>query len=98
MSFNSLWTNTAFFTQRQIWTFFFNFPIVWKLPDNSLTEQSDSTETHSSSEVVLGDETPTDQSEGFTCGEKQAAGVADAALQDGEEGAESCSFLYFIMI
>lgn len=66
----------------------FKTPTVWNLPDNSLTEQSDSVETHSSNnDIVLSDDTPTDQSEAFICGEKQEAGVADAALQDGEKGA-----------
>ncbi|XP_070710540.1 rho guanine nucleotide exchange factor 11 isoform X2 [Pempheris klunzingeri] len=47
--------------------------------DNSLTEQSDSTETHSSSDdIVLSANTPSDQSE------TQAVGVAEAALQDVE--------------
>ncbi|XP_029382112.1 rho guanine nucleotide exchange factor 11 isoform X1 [Echeneis naucrates] len=53
--------------------------------DNSMTEQSDSMETHSSSnDIVLSDNTPVDQSEDFMCGERQAVGVAEAALQDVE--------------
>ncbi|XP_008296120.1 rho guanine nucleotide exchange factor 11 isoform X2 [Stegastes partitus] len=53
--------------------------------DNSMTEQSDSMETHSSNDdVALSDNTPTDQSEAFICGERQAVGVAEAALQDVE--------------
>ncbi|XP_034412634.1 LOW QUALITY PROTEIN: rho guanine nucleotide exchange factor 11 [Cyclopterus lumpus] len=51
--------------------------------DNSLTEQSDSTETHSSSDdMALSTDAATDQSEAFAQG--KAAGVADAALQDVE--------------
>uniref|UniRef100_A0A3B5B5H3 Rho guanine nucleotide exchange factor 11 n=1 Tax=Stegastes partitus TaxID=144197 RepID=A0A3B5B5H3_9TELE len=47
--------------------------------------QSDSMETHSSNDdVALSDNTPTDQSEAFICGERQAVGVAEAALQDVE--------------
>ncbi|KAF3697778.1 Rho guanine nucleotide exchange factor 11 RhoGEF glutamate transport modulator GTRAP48 [Channa argus] len=53
--------------------------------DNSMTEQSDSLETHSSNnDIALSDDTPTDQSETFICGERQVVGVADAALQDVE--------------
>lgn len=56
------------------------------LPDNSITEQSDSMETHSSNDdIVLSAHTPTDQSEAFICGEGEAVGVAEAALQDGEK-------------
>ncbi|XP_026184338.1 rho guanine nucleotide exchange factor 11 isoform X2 [Mastacembelus armatus] len=50
--------------------------------DNSLTEQSDSMETHSSNNIDH-DDTPTDQSEAFICDERQG-GVAEAALQDVE--------------
>ncbi|XP_030287727.1 rho guanine nucleotide exchange factor 11 isoform X2 [Sparus aurata] len=47
--------------------------------DNSLTEQSDSMETHSSNDdIVLSANSPSDQSE------RKAAGVAEAALQDVE--------------
>uniref|UniRef100_UPI0037E8A71F rho guanine nucleotide exchange factor 11 isoform X2 n=1 Tax=Semicossyphus pulcher TaxID=241346 RepID=UPI0037E8A71F len=47
--------------------------------DNSLTEQSDSMETHSSNDdIALSAATPSDQSE------RKAAGVAEAALQDVE--------------
>ncbi|XP_076580787.1 rho guanine nucleotide exchange factor 11 isoform X2 [Chaetodon auriga] len=47
--------------------------------DNSMTEQSDSTQTHSSSDdIALSADTPSDQSE------RTAAGVAEAALQDVE--------------
>uniref|UniRef100_A0A3Q1ER16 Rho guanine nucleotide exchange factor 11 n=1 Tax=Acanthochromis polyacanthus TaxID=80966 RepID=A0A3Q1ER16_9TELE len=47
--------------------------------------QSDSMETHSTNDdVVLSDSTPTDQSGAFLCGERQAVGVAEAALQDVE--------------
>ncbi|XP_035806276.2 rho guanine nucleotide exchange factor 11 isoform X3 [Amphiprion ocellaris] len=52
--------------------------------ENSMTEQSDSMETHSSNDDVLSDNTPTDQSGAFICGERQAVGVAEAALQDVE--------------
>ncbi|XP_028987395.1 rho guanine nucleotide exchange factor 11 isoform X3 [Betta splendens] len=53
--------------------------------ENSLTEQSDSIEAHSSSnDIELSDDTHVDQSEAFVCAEKQAAGVADSALQDVE--------------
>uniref|UniRef100_A0A669E535 Rho guanine nucleotide exchange factor (GEF) 11 n=1 Tax=Oreochromis niloticus TaxID=8128 RepID=A0A669E535_ORENI len=53
------------------------------LPDNSMTEQSDSTETHSNNdEPALCHSTPADQSEAFICGDRQ--GVAEAALQDVE--------------
>lgn len=53
--------------------------------DNSVTEQSNSMETHSTSDdVVPSDNTPTDQSGAFICGERQAVGVAEAALQDVE--------------
>ncbi|XP_068443470.1 rho guanine nucleotide exchange factor 11 isoform X3 [Clinocottus analis] len=53
--------------------------------DNSLTEQSDSMETHSSSDdIVLSVDAATDQSGAFTCEERKAAGVAEAALQDVE--------------
>lgn len=51
------------------------------LPDNSMTEQSDSTETHSNSdEPAISHSTPVDQSEALLKGQ----GVAEAALQDGE--------------
>uniref|UniRef100_A0AAQ5XZM5 Rho guanine nucleotide exchange factor (GEF) 11 n=1 Tax=Amphiprion ocellaris TaxID=80972 RepID=A0AAQ5XZM5_AMPOC len=49
-----------------------------------LGKQSDSMETHSSNDDVLSDNTPTDQSGAFICGERQAVGVAEAALQDVE--------------
>ncbi|XP_039996537.1 rho guanine nucleotide exchange factor 11 isoform X2 [Xiphias gladius] len=53
--------------------------------DNSMTEQLDSMKTHSSSnDIVLSDDTPMDQSGAFICGESQAVGVAEAALQDVE--------------
>ncbi|XP_042256545.1 rho guanine nucleotide exchange factor 11 isoform X3 [Thunnus maccoyii] len=53
--------------------------------DNSMTEQSDSMETHSSNDdIALSADTPTDQSGAFICGERQAVGVAEAALQDVE--------------
>lgn len=48
-----------------------------------MTEQSDSMETHSSNDdIALSADTPSDQSE------RKAAGVAEAALQDGEEDGE----------
>ncbi|KAM9836629.1 rho guanine nucleotide exchange factor 11 isoform 1-T1 [Aulostomus maculatus] len=50
--------------------------------ENSMTEHSDSMEPHSSEDIS--DNTPTDQSEAFTCVDHQAAGVAEAALQDVE--------------
>uniref|UniRef100_A0A3B4EWU1 Rho guanine nucleotide exchange factor 11-like n=1 Tax=Pundamilia nyererei TaxID=303518 RepID=A0A3B4EWU1_9CICH len=51
------------------------------LPDNSMTEQSDSTETHSNSdEPAISHSTPVDQSEALLKGQ----GVAEAALQDVE--------------
>uniref|UniRef100_A0A3P9D0D9 Rho guanine nucleotide exchange factor 11 n=1 Tax=Maylandia zebra TaxID=106582 RepID=A0A3P9D0D9_9CICH len=51
------------------------------LPDNSMTEQSDSTETHSNSdEPAISHSTPVDQSQAFLKGQ----GVAEAALQDVE--------------
>uniref|UniRef100_A0A4W6EEP3 Rho guanine nucleotide exchange factor (GEF) 11 n=1 Tax=Lates calcarifer TaxID=8187 RepID=A0A4W6EEP3_LATCA len=54
-------------------------------PDNSMTEPSDSMETHSSNnDIELLDNTSMDQSGDFKCGERQAAGVAEAALQDVE--------------
>lgn len=63
---------------------------IWNLADNSLTEQSDSMEAHSSNnDIELSDDTHPDQSEAFVCAEKQAAGVADAALQDGMKAAGS---------
>ncbi|XP_059210834.1 rho guanine nucleotide exchange factor 11 isoform X2 [Centropristis striata] len=53
--------------------------------DNSMTEQSDPMETHSSNDdIVLSENTPTDQSGDFICGERRAVGVAEAALQDVE--------------
>ncbi|XP_070785812.1 rho guanine nucleotide exchange factor 11 [Enoplosus armatus] len=53
--------------------------------DNSMTEQSDSMETHSSNDdIVLSADTPSDQSDAFICGERKAVGVAEAALQDVE--------------
>ncbi|XP_018543374.1 rho guanine nucleotide exchange factor 11 isoform X1 [Lates calcarifer] len=53
--------------------------------DNSMTEPSDSMETHSSNnDIELLDNTSMDQSGDFKCGERQAAGVAEAALQDVE--------------
>ncbi|XP_056298367.1 rho guanine nucleotide exchange factor 11 isoform X3 [Pseudoliparis swirei] len=53
--------------------------------DNSLTEQLDSTETHSSGDdIELSADAATDQSEAFIGGERKAAGVAEAALQDVE--------------
>lgn len=45
-----------------------------------MTEQSNSMETHSSNDdIVLSANTPSDQSE------REAVGVAEAALQDGEK-------------
>ncbi|XP_069578334.1 rho guanine nucleotide exchange factor 11 isoform X4 [Brachyistius frenatus] len=53
--------------------------------DNSMTEPSDSTETNTSNDdAALSDNTPTDQSGAFICGERPAVGVAEAALQDVE--------------
>ncbi|XP_044039216.1 rho guanine nucleotide exchange factor 11 isoform X2 [Siniperca chuatsi] len=53
--------------------------------DNSMTEQSDSMETHSSNDdIALSANTPSDQSGAFICGERKAVGVADSALQDVE--------------
>ncbi|XP_028262876.1 rho guanine nucleotide exchange factor 11 isoform X2 [Parambassis ranga] len=53
--------------------------------DNSMTEPSESTDAPSSNDAaVLSDNTPTDQSEAFICGEMQPACVAEAALQDVE--------------
>ncbi|XP_031706950.1 rho guanine nucleotide exchange factor 11 isoform X5 [Anarrhichthys ocellatus] len=53
--------------------------------DNSITEQSDSMETHSSSDdIVLSANAATDQSGDFICGEGKAVGVAESALQDVE--------------
>ncbi|XP_078132779.1 rho guanine nucleotide exchange factor 11 isoform X5 [Sander vitreus] len=53
--------------------------------DNSMTEQSDSIETHSSNEdIELSENTPRDQSGAFICGERKDGGVAEAALQDVE--------------
>uniref|UniRef100_A0A7N6ADT2 Rho guanine nucleotide exchange factor (GEF) 11 n=1 Tax=Anabas testudineus TaxID=64144 RepID=A0A7N6ADT2_ANATE len=52
--------------------------------NNSLTEQSDPTEAHSSNNIVLCEETHTDESEAYNCDENQVAGVAEAALQDVE--------------
>lgn len=55
-----------------------------------MTEQSDSMETHSSNDdIALSVDTPTDQPGAFICGERHAVGVAEAALQDGEEEAET---------
>ncbi len=49
-----------------------------------MTEQSDSMDTHSSNDdIMLSDNTPSDQSERIT------TGVAEAALQDGEKGSNS---------
>uniref|UniRef100_UPI001A9925A8 rho guanine nucleotide exchange factor 11 n=1 Tax=Gasterosteus aculeatus aculeatus TaxID=481459 RepID=UPI001A9925A8 len=54
--------------------------------DNSITEQSDSTDTHSSGDdIALSATADTDQSEGFVGVERKAEGVAESALQDGEE-------------
>ncbi|XP_040886987.1 rho guanine nucleotide exchange factor 11 isoform X2 [Toxotes jaculatrix] len=53
--------------------------------DSSVTGQSDSMAPHSSNnDIVLSDSTPVDQSGAFICGERQAAGVAEAALKDVE--------------
>ncbi|XP_042367762.1 rho guanine nucleotide exchange factor 11 isoform X1 [Plectropomus leopardus] len=53
--------------------------------DNSMTEQSDSMEAHSSNDdIVLSANTPMDQSGAFICGERKTVGVAEAALQDVE--------------
>uniref|UniRef100_A0A8C5GKZ8 Rho guanine nucleotide exchange factor 11-like n=1 Tax=Gouania willdenowi TaxID=441366 RepID=A0A8C5GKZ8_GOUWI len=52
--------------------------------DTSLTEASDSLESHSSAnDVALSDDVPSDQSEAFIC-EVGVASVAEAALQDVE--------------
>ncbi|XP_037614086.1 rho guanine nucleotide exchange factor 11 isoform X3 [Sebastes umbrosus] len=60
-------------------------PVPAGYAGNSITEQSDSMETHSSNDdIVLSANTPTDQSEAFICGERKAVGVAEAALQDVE--------------
>lgn len=57
-----------------------------------MTEPSDSMETHSSNnDIELLDNTSMDQSGDFKCGERQAAGVAEAALQDGEKRAETAA-------
>ncbi|KAM9424101.1 rho guanine nucleotide exchange factor 11 [Pholidichthys leucotaenia] len=48
--------------------------------DNSVMEQSDSMETHSTND----ENPPLDQSGAFICGEMQGASVAEAALQDVE--------------
>ncbi|KAM3857344.1 rho guanine nucleotide exchange factor 11 [Diretmus argenteus] len=53
--------------------------------DDSMTERSVSMETDSSNnDNVLTPTTPTDESGAFLCGDGQAAGVAEAALQDVE--------------
>ncbi|XP_041841511.1 rho guanine nucleotide exchange factor 11 isoform X3 [Melanotaenia boesemani] len=52
--------------------------------DTSMAEQSDSTETHSSNDDNISENTPMDQSGAFNCSEGQAFGVAEAALQDVE--------------
>ncbi|XP_032400703.1 rho guanine nucleotide exchange factor 11 isoform X4 [Etheostoma spectabile] len=53
--------------------------------DNSMTEQSDSIETHSSNEdIELSENTRRDQSGDFICDERKDVGVAEAALQDVE--------------
>ncbi|XP_045919768.1 rho guanine nucleotide exchange factor 11 isoform X2 [Micropterus dolomieu] len=53
--------------------------------DNSMTEQLNSMDTHSSKDDnVLSADTPLDQTETFICGEGKAVGVAEAALQDVE--------------
>ncbi|XP_049423909.1 rho guanine nucleotide exchange factor 11 isoform X1 [Epinephelus fuscoguttatus] len=53
--------------------------------DNSMTEQSDSMEPHSSNDdIELSANTPTDQSGAFLCGDRKPVGVAEAALQDVE--------------
>lgn len=58
-----------------------------------MTEPSESTETPSSNDAAaLSDNTPTDQSEAFICGEGQPACVAEAALQDGEMSFKSFGF------
>jgi len=62
--------------------------------DNSLTEQLDSTETHSSGDdIELSADAATDQSEAFIGGERKAAGVAEAALQDGEKQSNASASL-----
>lgn len=64
-----------------------------------MTEQLDSMKTHSSSnDIVLSDDTPMDQSGAFICGESQAVGVAEAALQDGEKKAETDVWLDFVFV
>ncbi|XP_034713246.1 rho guanine nucleotide exchange factor 11 [Etheostoma cragini] len=53
--------------------------------DNSMTEQSDSIETHSSNEdIELSENTRRDQSGDFICDERKDIGLAEAALQDVE--------------
>ncbi|XP_030017643.1 rho guanine nucleotide exchange factor 11 isoform X3 [Sphaeramia orbicularis] len=52
--------------------------------DNSMTEQPDSTETHSTTDMVLSSDASTDQSGAFFCGDRPGTGVAEAALQDVE--------------
>ncbi|KAM4536439.1 rho guanine nucleotide exchange factor 11 isoform 5-T5 [Odontesthes bonariensis] len=52
--------------------------------DRSMAEQSDSTETHSSNDDNISDNTPTDQSETFNCDDGQTLGVAESALRDVE--------------
>jgi len=56
--------------------------------DSSMAEQSDSTETHSSNDDNISDNTPTDQSETFNCDDGQTLGVAESALQDGQKKSE----------
>lgn len=50
----------------------------------SMTERQDSRETHSSDSNDLSGDTSSEQ-DAFFCNERQGAGVAEAALHDGEK-------------
>ena len=62
--------------------------VCFNLLDDSMTERSVSMETDSpNDDGALTPTTPTDQSASFLCSNGRAVGVAEAALQDGEEAA-----------
>uniref|UniRef100_A0A673CJZ6 Rho guanine nucleotide exchange factor (GEF) 11 n=1 Tax=Sphaeramia orbicularis TaxID=375764 RepID=A0A673CJZ6_9TELE len=64
--------------EKNIWKDFLEKTIT------SSSLQPDSTETHSTTDMVLSSDASTDQSGAFFCGDRPGTGVAEAALQDVE--------------
>lgn len=58
---------------------YFSSPIQSYLLDNSITDQSESMETHSTEDIVMSADLPSDPSE------RKVSTLAEAAVQDGEK-------------